>query len=452
MDLIPWFRRAIVEPVAFRLNGSCLRSEWRALEESQHLAAPQIAEIQRARLSKLLSFAARHNAFYAHRFGLAGLTPEALTEADALARVPILTKIEVQGAGLQLISDGFERGALLTAKTGGSTGRPLHLFFEEHVSQRRVAGGRRGRYWAGWKAGEPIAAVWGNPRHPAGAYGRLRQWLLDPIIYLDTMAVDDEAVRAFARAWKGVRPTLLFGHAHSLFLLASLVRDLGLQEIRPKAIISSSMMLIPRERALIERVFGLRVFDMYGCEEVGLIASECEAHEGLHMNAEQVVVELLRDDGTPCAPGETGAVVVTDLQNRAMPLIRYRMEDYAEAARDACSCGRGLPLLRRVVGRTADFLIRRDGTRVAGVSLIENTLTEIEGIEQMQLVQTALDSVVIRVVPTTRFSLEREAQLAEYFRSTFPGATIRVERADRIAREANGKYRFSICQVAGGDA
>src|SRR6185436_11340307 len=166
-----------------------------------------------------------------------------------------------------------------------------------------------------------------------------------------------------------------------------MVEELALREIRPAAIIASSMMLLPHERAVIERVFDVKVTDLYGCEEVGLIASECERHEGLHINAEQVLVEILREDGTPAGPGETGAVVVTDLLNRAMPFIRYRMEDMAEAAAQKCSCGRGLPTLRRVVGRIADFLKRRDGSRVAGISLIENTLTKIPGIDQMQIVQ-----------------------------------------------------------------
>jgi phenylacetate-CoA ligase len=195
-------------------------------------------------------------------------------------------------------------------------------------------------------------------------------------------------------------------------------------------------------------VFGIKVTDLYGCEEVGLIACECERHDGLHLNVVQVFVEILREDGTPAAPGEAGLVVVTDLLNRAMPLIRYRLEDLAERAAAPCPCGRGLPMLRRVVGRMADFLKRTDGSRVAGISLIENTLTAVPGIQQMQIVQEDLLDIVVRLVTGREFDAARRAELRRYFERTFPGARITLEDVAQIQAEPNGKYRFSICRVA----
>jgi phenylacetate-CoA ligase len=324
---------------------------------------------------------------------------------------------------------------------------PVELLFTEEVSQLRNASGRCHKRWSGWEVGEPMGAVWGNPVYARTLRSRLREWLLGPVIYLDTMSITPEAVRQFGRDWARVRPTLLFGHAHSVFVLATMVDELGVEEIHPRAIITSSMMLLPHERAAIERVFGVKVTDMYGCEEVGLIASECERHEGLHVNMEQVIVEVLREDGTPVAPGEAGLVVVTDLLNRAMPFIRYRMEDMAEPADRPCSCGRGLPMLRRVVGRTADFLKRRDGSKVAGISLIENSLTRFRGIDQMQIVQEALLRIVLRVVPGEELTTAGREQLVGYFASTFPGARIDLEEVAHLQPEPNGKYRFSICRV-----
>lgn len=364
-----------------------------------------------------------------------------------LRKLPILTKEDARDRGKQMMSDGFLPAGLMSAKTGGSTGKPVELFYPEEVSLLRNASGRRNKRWAGWNVGEPMGAVWGNPITPATIRERLRTWVFEPTISLDTMAITPEAVRRFGREWRMQKPSLLFGHAHSLFVLATLVDELAIRDIRPKAIIASSMMLLPHERAVIERVFGIRATDIYGCEEVGLIAGECERHEGLHMNIEQLIVEILRDDGSPVAPGETGHVVVTDLLNEAMPFIRYRMEDMAELATTACSCGRGLPTLARVLGRTADFLKRQDGSRVAGISLIENSLTKIGGIEQMQIVQEALLEIQLRIVIGTGFSEGNRRELLDYFRGTFPGATIDLQEVERIGQEANGKYRFSICRV-----
>jgi phenylacetate-CoA ligase len=268
------------------------------------------------------------------------------------------------------------------------------------------------------------------------------------VIYLDTMSLSPDSVRAFAREWRRERPTMLFGHAHSLYLLARTAADFGIDDIRPQAILSTSMMLLAQERQVIEQVFGVRVFDRYGCEEVGLIGCECELHAGMHVNVDHVIVEFLRADGEPAAPGETAFVVVTDLINDVMPLIRYRVEDMAASVPGPCPCGRGLPLMDRVAGRVADFLVRADGTQVAGVSLIENTLTKIPGIAQMQIVQEALDRIVLRIVPEPQCASEARPELQRYFESTFPGARIEIEIVASIPREANGKYRFAICRVS----
>ena len=140
----------------------------------------------------------------------------------------------------------------------------------------------------------------------------------------------------------------------------------------------------------MRRRFGCKVNDRYGSEEVALIACECEQHQGMHLNIEHLFIEFLRPDGTDAQAGEEGAIVITDLLNRGMPFIRYRIEDVGVPSDRTCSCGRGLPLMERVTGRVADYLKRRDGSLVAGVSLVERTLTAIPGIEQLQVVQPAV--------------------------------------------------------------
>jgi phenylacetate-CoA ligase len=435
LRLPPPVRRHIVEPFWNWSTRQGLLEAERALDRTQWLPAADVEQRQLKALRALLTEVAAINPFYRARFAAAGLEPAALQSLEEFRRLPVLTKAMVRQQTEDLLSTGFERSSLMRAKTGGSTGKALDLYFTEEVSRLRNAFGRRRRTWAGWQVGEPMGAVWGNPEQATEFRAKLRDWLLGPTITLDTMSMTKDAVRQFEREWRTMRPTLLFGHAHSIYILSCLVDELRLTGIRPNAIVSSSMMLVPHERAVIERVFGTRVTDFYGCEEVGGIASECERHEGMHINADQLIVEVLREDGTPAGPGEFGAVVVTDLLNLAMPMIRYR------------SCGRGLPTIRRIVGRTADFLVRRDGSRVAGISLIENSLTDLPGIDQMQIVQETLDHVTLRVVPGAGFTPDVEAALTRYFEGQFPGAAIALERVTAIAQEANGKYRFSICRV-----
>lgn len=445
--LPPIVRRHIVEPLWNWTKRQGLLEAERELDRTQWLTSAEIEQRQLTALRSLLTRVPVINPFYRARFDAAGFDPAALQTLDQLRALPLLTKATVRHETDALLSSGYDRTHLMAAKTGGSTGKALDLYFTEEVSRLRNAFGRRRRTWAGWRVGEPMGAVWGNAEYATSARARLREWLLGPTITLDTMSMSGDAVRRFEAEWQDLRPTLLFGHAHSIYLLACLAGDLGLTGIRPTAIVSSSMMLVPHERAVIERVFGVKVTDFYGCEEVGGIASECERHEGLHVNSDQLIVEVLREDGSPAGPGEFGAVVVTDLLNLAMPMIRYRIEDMAEVSERPCSCGRGLPTIRRIVGRTADFLVRRDGSRVAGISLIENTLTRLPGLDQMQIVQDSIDHLTARIVPGAEFTPAVSAELTSYFESQFPGARIDVELVTAMAQEANGKYRFSICLV-----
>jgi len=421
---------------------------WRELEKTQYLSQTELLSRQWERMNTIIRFSYDNNMFYRKRFDRAGLHPDSIQTSADLAKIPILTKNEIQNNADEMISRGFKKDDLFQYKTGGSTGKSLVIYMTEDCSEMRNACARRHDRWSGWEVGEHIGAVWGNPAIPQNLREKMKSWLVAPCIYLDTMSVSDEAVLDFALRWRKAKPSLLYGHAHSLYVLALYARELGIDTIRPRGIISTSMMLMPHERKVIEEVFGVKVFDRYGCEEVSLIASECEAHNGMHLNIEHLHIEFIRDDGKHADPGEPGKIVVTDLMNQAMPFIRYRVEDVGVPMSGMCPCGRGLPLMKEVVGRTADFLVKKDGTRVAGVSLIENTLTRLPGIGQMQIVQESLDRIVINIVRGSGYEDSAGQALEKYFHDLF-GHDVKVDlvQTNEIKPEPSGKYRFSICKL-----
>ena len=352
-----------------------------------------------------------------------------------------------RGAGLILISERYRRDDLTPAKTGGSTGTALHVFCDGEGIERRNGAALLADSWSGWSLGQPHASVWGNPPVPRTLRNKLRRLLKDRVIYLDTMKLDEEAVAAFVMQWRTMKPGLLFGHAHSLFLFAEMAGAWA-HELNPKGIVATSMMLLDPERRVIEEVFGVPVTNRYGCEEVSLIACECERHCGMHLNEEHGWVEILRDDGTPCAPGEDGRIVVTEFVNRGMPMLRYEVGDRGVLAGEPCPCGRPTRLLRSLTGRTADFLVARDGSRVAGISLIENTLTRLPGIGQLQVVQDDVDHLLLNVAPAEGWNAEVAAELTAVFSDALGGGhEVSIALMDGIPREANGKYRFSICRI-----
>lgn len=443
-------RRNIIDPLRVRKSGSPIRNHWKDLEKTQYLPVDEQRRRQWDRLKEMLDSAWSNNTFWHNRFVMNGITPDDIRDPVDLTLLPPLTKKELQQAGTSAISNRYPLSQLREARTGGSTGTSLRLWHTEACSEMRNAAMRRHNRWSGWNVGEPVAAVWGNVHAPVLFKERLKDDLFNPAIYLDTMNIDPVAVLVFAEKWRRMKPTLLYGHAHSLYLLARLIPELCILDLKPRAVISTSMMLLQHERETIEEIFGAPVFDRYGCEEVGLIASECEAHMGMHINTDHVYVEFIRDDGTPAGPGEQGIVTVTDLLNRAMPLIRYRIEDVS-APLDVivCPCGRHLPLMQRVTGRVADFLVKPDGARVAGVSLIENTLTKIPGIEQMQIIQEEdITSFTVKLVRNKEFGHAQRQDLHDYLSSVFGRISLRIEEVGSIPPEQNGKYRFSICKVA----
>jgi phenylacetate-CoA ligase len=440
-------RKAVFEPIYYQKNKSPRLSYWKELEKTQYLTYHELQDIQWRRLQKLYTFLWENNKFYRSRLQNAGLSPDSLTTPADISKIPILTKKEIRENCDSMISDGFNKESLLHSKTGGSTGKALDIYLTEECSELRNACARRSDRWTGWEPGEPIGAVWGNPKLPVTIKEKIIHNFLQPYIYLDTMAVSPDSVQKFARNWEKVQPTLLYGHAHSIFILAQYVKDIGCTQIRPTGILSTSMMLLPHERKLIEQVFSCKVTDRYGCEEVSLIGCECEKHNGMHMNIEHLVIEFIKDDGTIAQAGETGNIVVTDLMNFAMPFIRYKVEDVGVPMDTMCSCGRGLPLMGKVAGRVADFLVNKKGDRVAGISLIENTLTEMAGIDQMQIIQNSLDNMVLNIVPGMDFNDSVQAALVQYFKEIFPDTSVTVNKVDKILPERSGKYRFSICRI-----
>jgi phenylacetate-CoA ligase len=190
------------------------------------------------------------------------------------------------------------------------------------------------------------------------------------------------------------------------------------------------------------------VTNRYGCEEVSLIACECERHAGLHVNAEGVYVELLRD-GEPVPPGEPGSVVVTDLTNRAMPILRYQVGDVAVWSGRCCPCGRGLPLLERLEGREADYVLTPAGELISGISLTENFALHVPGVAQLQIIQETLQRFRFRIVRGPDFGPGSLRRIGELVLERFgPGVGFEIEHVERIPQEPSGKYRFCISRVA----
>ena len=287
---------------------------------------------------------------------------------------------------------------------------------------------------------------------PADSWrARLRGALLREPLWLDTANLTEASLAEFYTALLRWRPRFIQAYARSAVLFARYLQARGLTPHRPHGIVTSAEVLEEDERRLLEDVFGCPVFNRYGCREVSVIASECSAHSGLHIMAEGLYVEIETPAG-PAAPGEMGAILVTDLLNRAMPLIRYRIGDLGAWAKGTCLCGRGLPRLERVAGRVTDFLVGCDGRLVSGVYLATYVVAQRPSLGQVQIHQDKAGAVTYRIKPGRDFHGLRDL---DYLRATtrrYLGeqTVIESEVVEDLPAEPSGKFLFSRSTVAPG--
>jgi phenylacetate-CoA ligase len=433
--IIPWYeRRWGLE------TGGLLRS----LQQSQYDTPERIHQRQWDALRKLLEFVSTSNPFYRERFRSAGFRPSELRGPDDLAAIPVLSKDDIRSRGADLISDGYSPEGMFHKRTGGSTGVPVHLYWDRDAYRFKGAVVKRHDAWAGYRFGDKHATLWGDTEKRYPLRERIFHALCARTIFLDTLLMDEAHLRNFVQRLRRFRPPVLYGHAHSVYFFTRYLIDEGIDDIRFTALISTAETLLPAERQVIESRFGRVLFDRYGCEELSLIASECESHDGLHIAAEGLYVEVLGgDEQSP------GRVVVTDLMNRGMPLVRYEVGDLATIAPGRCSCGRGLPRLGRVFGRTTDILYAPDGRKISGVSILDTFVIHVPGVHQAQIVQDALDHVILRIVRDSGFGPASVAHLGQTVSRVFgPAMRHHIEYVEAIAPTPRGKYQFTICQVS----
>lgn len=443
MDLLKPIVAHITYDAFLRGDGYRLREHRRDLAASQYLSLDALQALQLERLKRLLAAAHATNDFYRERFRACGFEPGDFRDLSDLKRLPILTKDEIRRQLAGRPSAGYGPKEILPKRTGGSTGVPLRIGVDLPAVSVKKAATERHDGWAHRRPGDRLAAVWGDTGGARPWRERLRNALTGRAFYLDTLHFTPAAIDAFVGRIRRYRPPVLMGHAHSVFRLAEHLREHGIDDLGFRSIITTAMVLTETERRAIEAVFRAPVFNRYGCEELSIIASECDAHRGLHIFAEGLCVELdgKRDD-------EPRPLIITDLLNRATPLIRYEVGDLGIAEPGTCPCGRALPRLREVSGRTADFLFTPDRVPVFGISILDTFVIHIPGIKQCQIVQDRYDHLDFYIVRDAAFSDESLARLGRNVGEIF-GDRMRydVHTVEAVAQTERGKYRFSICRI-----
>ena len=250
-------------------------------------------------------------------------------------------------------------------------------------------------------------------------------------------------------AWlQAINPDYLLVYPSNLAALLSRFEERGLRLPRLRQIRTINETLTPGIRETARRVLGAGIADTYSSAEVGIIAAQCPESGLYHVMAESLIVELLDEQGAACVPGQVGRMVVTDLHNFATPLIRYDLGDYAEMA-DACPCGRGLPALKRIVGRRRNMVRLPDG-RALWPAIGGLRYSEIAPVRQFQFIQRGRDTIEVRLVSAAPVTAEQEREIGDLIRKAldFPFKLDFVYFPAQIPRGPGGKFEEFICEVA----
>ncbi|MCC6553960.1 MAG: phenylacetate--CoA ligase family protein [Polyangiaceae bacterium] len=442
------FRNYLYPFYETRLRGRETLTRLGELRRSQWWAEEDLREQGFRRMLDALQFAEQRVPYYRRVFAEHGVRARDVKAPEDLLRFPVLTKADIRAAGAELVAEGY-RGELIASGTGGSTGQPVRFSFDHRTYEIRIAGAMRADGWAGAQLGERELHVWGTAITQEPRWKRVKRAVHEAALRKKVMScfeLSEARLAEVAREIARYRPRLIVGYVTPLYHVARYVLQTAHRLPAPAGVVATAERLFQHQREVIERAFEAPVFDRYGCREVMLIGAECERHEGKHINAEGVFVELVRG-GRLAEPGEPGEVIVTDLACRSMPLVRYRNEDIAIAAKSACSCGRGLPMLASVEGRTLDMIVGPDGQLVAG-ELFPHMLKDYPTVLRFQVHQDRQRAITVKLVPGDGF-LPETPRLIEHELRRFFGARaeICVKVVDDIPLTAGGKHRVTVSEV-----
>lgn len=416
--------------------------------QTQYYAAEQLAAWQAKRLRETVSHAITSIPYYRRTFAYADIdVTDPLTVPQGFSRLPFLSKAALRHHAAELIARDY-RGPLTYKTTGGSTGEAVTIA-KDRIAMAHARGAMWRNYsWWGIDIGDRQGRFWGIPIRRSQ---RIRYRIVDFLsnrIRLSSFAFSDEDLFLYFRRLDRFKPFYLYGYASMIYEFANFLRRARLRFSVP-LVITTSEVLYPQQKRLIEEVLNCRVFNEYGCGEVGPIASECP--EGsLHVMADNLYVEILKDDGTPARCGEVGEVLVTELHSRAMPLIRYRMMDTVEAGGSECPCGRTLPTIKRVIGRSYDYLVSRSGKRFHGekvMYLLEHLQDQRMGVRKMQVRQRTASTLKIDLVRDEGFTATTVDIIRRYFTESLGDIHIDVTFVDQIGRDPSGKFRVVISEL-----
>lgn len=427
-----------------RLRGEPLEHFLGEMEQNQGLDAPSLYALQQRKLADLLQFVVAHNPYYADKYA-------GYDAGSAFHTLPLLTKAELREHYKRVVTPGYERKVSL-CKTSGSTGQPLKFYRDSEVFGRTLASVYRAHRWYGIDVGAREAMLWGIP---SGRIARLRMRLRDAVLNRfreEEYSLSPSVLRAFHDRVRRDGPEYVFGYSSMVYEFAVFLREHGLtlSAGHLKGAVCTAESIPDYQRAVIEDALGCPVISEYGSAETGILSYQCPMGRH-HISSDAVLLETLDDAGATTPSGVAGRVVMTVLHSHAAPIIRYELGDYAVLGSGTCPCGRSLPVLESIVGRTSGVIVTPSGECFHSIALyyiMKDFADKFGGIRQFSVRQTHLDRLEFHLATSAEFGPAAQHHLASLAQSRF-GHEMRVVfvHHESLERSAAGKLRDFVSDL-----
>jgi phenylacetate-CoA ligase len=420
----------------------------RQMEDSQWWSEERLNTLRIERLRGLLMDVGENVPFYRKLFAETGFDPTAVTTLEDLRRLPLLTKAVIK-ANTEAMKHVHAKG-LCRSNTGGSSGSPLIFFLGKARVSHDVAAKWRATRWWDVDIGDPEIVVWGSPIE-LGAQDRVRMArdMLFRTRLFPAFEMSEQKLDQFIATIRTTRPKMLFGYPSALkhIALHAEKKNIPMNDLGIKVAFVTSERLYDDQREIIGRTFLCKVANGYGGRDAGFIAHECPSG-GMHITAEDVIVEIVDEAGEVQPIGTSGEIVITHLATPDFPFIRYRTGDIGVLAKEPCRCGRGLPLLKEIQGRNTDFVIAANGTVMHGLSLVY-ILRDLPGVRSFKVVQESRQQTRVLLVTDPEFPPPMIEQIVSGFRQRLGSEVdVQVEIVDAIPAEKSGKFRYIVSHAA----
>jgi len=436
----------LVSRIAYALAGYPIQRTLRLLEDSQWWPRERLEALRDRKLAAMIEHCYGHVPYYRRVMDERRLTPADVTTAADLPKLPVLTKDLVRDNWHDLQADNVPDRRCVIRRTGGTTGEPMRIRMNKYDGACERACYTRATSWGGLLPTMVRAQLFGGSlgqKRPTNLRDAVAKRLHPKTVFLPAFELSARNVGEYVEKIKASGCRHLFGYASALYRLAVLAEEAG-QSLRLEAVFSTAEVLLDHWRDRIQAVFACKVLPYYGCGEVNSLGYSCGQGQGLHRCDEHVVMEVEGEDGQTSPAGE-GAFLITDLDQHAMPILRYRNGDAGVLTDAPCACGRSLGRIARLDGRSFDMLVAADGEVISGV-IGTVTFHFIDGVTFWQFVQDRPGQVLVRLVVSKAFDrAEAEARIRGMLRDHLgQAAEIDFEYPPDIERTPAGKARFVI--------